>query len=332
MSTTHPYGDLLAFTLTSPEAIPPSLTLEAGIEATGVAPGVAILRPTRPHQEAFILLSAGIHGNETAPVEVLNRIVADLCDGRLPLDVTVMVMFGNPAALVAGRRYLDYDMNRLFMGRHAGQLQAVEARRAAQLEEMARAFFTQADAGARRWHYDLHTAIRGSVFEQFGIYPFPDGRPHDRSELAWLAEAGIGTVLLHSQPSATFSYFTSHHFGAHAFTLELGKARPFGQNDLPRFAGIDRALRRRLAGLGSTAGIQPQLYRAKYDLIKETEAFTLYLADDVENFTALPDGYLIAEDVGMRYVAHGGQERILFPNPKVACGLRAGIVVEPATL
>jgi succinylglutamate desuccinylase len=50
----------------------------------------------------------------------------------------------------------------------------------------------------------------------------------------------------------------------------------------------------------------------------------------VENFTALPDGFVIAEDGAQRYVPAG--ERILFPNPGVKPGLRAGIVVEPATL
>jgi succinylglutamate desuccinylase len=51
----------------------------------------------------------------------------------------------------------------------------------------------------------------------------------------------------------------------------------------------------------------------------------------VENFTALPDGFVIAED-GAALCGPGGAERILFPNPGVKPGLRAGIVVEPATL
>ena len=58
----------------------------------------------------------------------------------------------------------------------------------------------------------------------------------------------------------------------------------------------------------------------------------LHLADDVENFTALPDGMLIAEDGATRHIARGGKERILFPNPRVSIGLRAGIVIAPASL
>jgi succinylglutamate desuccinylase len=61
------------------------------------------------------------------------------------------------------------------------------------------------------------------------------------AQLAWLRHCGIEAVLLHSKPANTFSYYTSHYHQAHAFTLELGKARPFGQNDLSRFAGIDQA-------------------------------------------------------------------------------------------
>jgi succinylglutamate desuccinylase len=69
----------------------------------------------------------------------------------------------------------------------------------------------------------------------------PAAAAYDVAQLAWLRHCGIEAVLLHSKPANTFSYYTSHYHQAHAFTLELGKARPFGQNDLSRFAGIDQA-------------------------------------------------------------------------------------------
>ncbi|MGL6046206.1 MAG: succinylglutamate desuccinylase, partial [Vogesella sp.] len=202
------------------------------------------------------------------------------------------------------------------------------------LEQLAVAFFHQATAAKR--HYDLHTAIRGSVFERFAIYPYLHERPHNREQLMWLAQADIGTVLLHSKPAATFSYFTSQHCQADALTLELGKARPFGQNDLSRFSGIDQALRQLVSGQQPATpaydASKVQLFRASYDLIKHSGDFVLHLADDVENFTALPDGMLIAEDGAIRHMAKGGHERILFPNPRVSIGLRAGIVIAPSTL
>lgn len=281
-----------------------------------------------------VLLTVGIHGNETAPVEVVLGIVADLLDGRLALARRTRVQLGNPDALRSGDRYLDYDLNRLFDGRHAGQPDAREAAHARRLERTAADFFSP--GRGERLHLDLHTAIRGSLFEKFAIQPYLHGRPTPCERLGWLAGAGVEAVLLHSAPAATFSYFTSQRLGVDAYTLELGKARPFGQNDLARFAGIDRALRALLSGVDDgRAPFDPAalpLFRAKYDLLKQSEAFRLNLADSVENFTPLAAGFVIAEDGDTRWVADGGGERILFPNPAVRPGLRAGIVVEPAVL
>ena len=46
-------------------------------------------------------MSAGVHGNETAPIELLNQLVGDLLIGRLPLTVRLLVVLGNPAAMRA---------------------------------------------------------------------------------------------------------------------------------------------------------------------------------------------------------------------------------------
>jgi succinylglutamate desuccinylase len=311
----------------------PSWNLPNGLCARWLAPGCVQLDGA-PDDADSVLLSCGVHGNETAPIEVVDGILYDLAAGRLALNCRLLVIFANPQAIRDGARYSQYDMNRLFNGAHRAQPELAESQRAAQLETLAAGFFHA--ARKRRLHYDLHTAIRGSVFEKFAIYPYLHERIHSREQLAWLQQCGIEAVLLHSQPANTFSYFTSRHCAADAFTLELGKARPFGQNDLARFAGIDQALRKLLAT--PDAAIAPldapslPLFRAKYDLVKHSESFCLHLADSVENFTELPDGMLIADDGDTRYVAAGGAERILFPNPKVKPGLRAGIVVEPATL
>jgi len=334
MTSAMPFDDFLAATLRQQPHLTSPLSLD-GLTLSWPDTGVLRLTPKAlPANADRVLLSAGVHGNETAPIEVLAGIVTDLLTGRLPLAVDLLVLFGNPDAMRAGERYLDYDMNRLFNGAHQQQPTAREAARAAQLEAQADAFFAHSPTPARRLHYDLHTAIRGSVYEKFAIYPFLHERPHNRAQLAWLADCGVNTVLLHSAPANTFSYYTSQHHGADSFTLELGKARPFGENDLNRFAGIDIALRALVSGQTAprTGDGSLQLFRAKYNLIKASDAFRLHLANDVENFTALPDGFLIAEDGDTRYVAIGGEERILFPNPKVQNGLRAGIVVEPVEL
>ncbi|MDN2635849.1 succinylglutamate desuccinylase/aspartoacylase family protein [Klebsiella pneumoniae] len=60
--------------------------------------------------------------------------------------------------------------------------------------------------------------------------------------------------------------------------------------------------------------------------------FTLNLAADVENFTALPAGYEIARQAEKRWVVQARAPYILFPNAGVATGQRAGLLLRAAAL
>ena len=54
------------------------------------------------------------------------------------------------------------------------------------------------------------------------------------------------------------------------------------------------------------------------------------LPADIENFTELPLGTLLAEDEGgVRWVVEERDARILFPLADVAIGERAGLIVVP---
>ena len=245
----------------------------------------------------------------------------------------------------AGKRYVNDDLNRLFRPQvdEAAKLNAKprpehsEGQRATELEAAARPFFLQAPLlppGAVRLHYDMRTAIRGSQIERFALYPYRADGHWNRDELAWLAGCGIEAVLLNDGPAGTFSYFTSAELLSHSFTLELGKVRPFGQNDLSRFAGIDTGLRRLLARdrQARPAPAPMRVFRVVHVLTKRSDAFQMHVPDDVLNFTAYPADAVITEDTGERCVVSHSEERIVFPNRNVKNGLRAGLMVMETSL
>lgn len=279
-----------------------------------------------------VLVSAGVHGDETAPIELLSRMLADIAGGRVPLACRLCIVLGNVAAMQAGCRYLDDDLNRLFCGRHAQLPHSRETPRAQALEEAAKRFFAGAAADTRlRWHIDMHTAIRASVFERFALLPHT-GKPPARAMFEWLANARIEAVLLHTAKGNTYTHFTAESFGANACTLELGKVRPFGENDLTRFAGADDAVRALVSGSNKMgAGPMPRVFTVIGQITKHSDAFELLMADDVANFTAFEKGALLARDGDYRYTVSHDEERIVFPNRTVKPGLRAGLTVIETT-
>ena len=279
-----------------------------------------------------LLLSAGIHGNETAPIELLDRLLQRIASGQLIPQARILFLFGNPEAMRRSERYIEQDINRLFSGRHE-QSSGPEALRANELEHLAAAFFSK--AGRARLHYDLHTAIRASRIEQFALYPYAEGRKHSALELARLRAAGIEAVLLQKKVGITFSSYTYAHLDAEAFTLELGKARPFGQNQEVNLDRLERRLQQLIENNEpADAGLDGlQLFSVAREVIKHSDAFKLHLPGDVENFSELPVGYLLAEDIaGTRWLVEEQGARIIFPNPKVKNGLRAGILIVPTEL
>ncbi|CAB3777884.1 Succinylglutamate desuccinylase [Paraburkholderia fynbosensis] len=329
--------DFLAYTLagTRPAANETQGVCANGVRWSWLDDGVLVLEPAALQRGArSVLVSAGVHGDETAPIELLAFLVRDIARGSAALTCRLMVILGNVDAMRDALRYRDDDLNRLFSGRHLQVPQSHEAPRAAALEQAAVQFFAAApDAPGARWHIDMHTAIRASAFEQFALLPHT-GKPFSRAMFEWLGQARISAVLLHTTKSTTYSHFTAHACGAHACTLELGKVRPFGENDLTRFAGADLALRHLLAGTQGAAdagAALPRVFTVIDQLTKQSEAFELLFAADVANFTPFAKDTLLARDGDYRYTVRHDEERIVFPNATVKPGLRAGLLVVETT-
>ncbi|KKO50562.1 succinylglutamate desuccinylase [Arsukibacterium sp. MJ3] len=337
-----PAGDFLALTLANPTGLAPlrfTLTNNTLVQVWDT--GVICFEPASATTEDLVL-SCGIHGNETAPIEICAAIVQDILTERLLPKVRLLMLFGNPPAINAGSREITENLNRLFSGQHsngAGVINA-ERQRAKALEQYVSQFYQQLPVTElvtrSRSLYDLHTAIRGSRFEKFAVYPYLHDKPWQQAELAFLAACGVNTVLLMQTPATTFSYYASNTHQANSFTIELGKVKPFGQNTMANFAKVEASLRAfiqaepvKAAAFDASQFNIFQVYRA---IIKQTQDFKLRFADDIENFTCYPPGTLLATDGDIEYrVEHEG-EALIFPNAKVAVGQRAMLMVRPTSV
>ncbi|SSH62407.1 succinylglutamate desuccinylase [Klebsiella pneumoniae] len=114
---------------------------------------------------------------------------------------------------------------------------------------------------------------------------------------------------------------------------QLGYARRFGENDLSSFGAVDSMLRAliRDAPLPVRAGNPMRYFRVNRSLIKHSELLRFHLDADVPNFTPLPAGTLIGELPGECWRVEHCTEWILFPNPNVTVGLRAGLLLAEET-
>src|SRR6218665_2334488 len=148
-------GKLLELTLAGREPTEKIQLTREGARLHWLAQGALEVTPPASEDGGLdLLLSAGIHGNETAPIELLDRLLQGIASGQLIPRARILFLFGNPEAIRRGERYIEQDINRLFSGRHE-QTSGFEALRACELERLSATFFNQApsDTPRQRLHY-----------------------------------------------------------------------------------------------------------------------------------------------------------------------------------
>jgi len=337
-------NDILALTLSNPTHLDPfEFTFPGGVGFV-VDTGIFRFEPmsTRlSHDPVSLVLSVGIHGNETGPIELVNQLVKDILLGNLSLAIRLLVVIGNPVSANQATRFCEVNLNRLFNGawqpyltNEGAGLGLNEARRAEQLEKAVSDFYGQDSHGTLRLHYDLHTAIRGSKYEKFAVHPFLEEPLYQHAQFGFLVASGIEAVLLSHQPTTTFSYYSYAAHRANSFTIELGKVHPFGENDLSSFTQIQKALITLLENATLAQGdlSSIQVFAVQDALVKNADDYQLTIAEDEENFTDFEEGYELATSSAGGYRIAKTGDAIVFPNAGVPIGQRAGLVVRPIAI
>jgi succinylglutamate desuccinylase len=340
IQTLKEQGNFLALSRTQPSLFAFSFQffIDAHTQVNVLAEGI-ISFETIANSDKDIVISCGIHGNETAPIEICDDLVQNILLGKILVKQRVLFLFGNLPAMDIAQRFIEENMNRLFSGEHQnlafGQQMNDERRRAKQLEDVVKNFYFGVDAQQRRSriHYDLHTAIRSSKNEKFAVYPFQDGKDWDKSQLQILLACGVNTILLSGSPTTTFSYYSVNKCNAQAFTVELGKVKPFGQNNMSDFSDVVATLTQLICAeeltLKNFTNTDFLIYEVNQVINKQQADFALNIAPDAANFSDFPKGHLLAYETACEYHTQFDGEAIVFPNADVEIGQRALLTVIP---
>jgi succinylglutamate desuccinylase len=131
--------------------------------------------------------------------------------------------------------------------------------------------------------------------------------------------------------SWTFSHYSKHYHAAQAFTLELGKVRPFGENDLDALAGMLTLLEALLEGRQMPSGNleEVRFFRVVSELMRQSQDFSLCFSEQTPNFTEFAVGTQLAHDgQAGDTVVEEAPVAVVFPNAQVELGARAALLVR----
>ncbi|KMT63834.1 succinylglutamate desuccinylase [Catenovulum maritimum] len=291
--------------------------------------GVIQFQPVASTNRALIL-SCGVHGDETAPMEVIQVLIRNLICNRVALNCNLLIIFANLDAVQQQKRFCQENLNRLFkLDESKLDNLTLEASRAKLLIECLEEF---SSCYPNFYHLDLHSSIYDSYFPIFTILPkimssvkgnMGNGR------LSLSCDASIQS----NSPSNTFSYYTANRFGAVSATVELGQSKPFKQNDLTQFNQFYAAVTDFIQGLDSATQlpfiVAKHQFKVHQVLIKKTKQFRFTAQLPIVNFTQFSAGYCVSTD-GENQPYHVGDESeyICFANPGVPINARAGLMLK----
>lgn len=302
------------------------ITTHAGVKVKLHERGVVeVIPPQQDLTTKHIIVSCGIHGDETAPLELVDKLLNDILENRQTVTERCLFIIAHPQAIIQHTRCIEENLNRLFDDKPHPETQELAI--AQQLKKRVTEFYKNS-APQSRWHLDLHCSVRPSKYYSFSISPKTRHPVRSRALMEFIEQTEIEAVMLANAPASTFCWFSAEHFSAQAMTIELGHVARIGDNDLSRILSFDLALRDLIAGkTPEPQSNKPVIYRVSRTIVRIHEDFDFRFDEAVENFTAFMHGEVFGHDGDKPLMAKNEGEAIVFPNRHVAIGQRAALMV-----
>ncbi|GEA50944.1 succinylglutamate desuccinylase [Vibrio inusitatus NBRC 102082] len=319
-------SSFLQETLQASASSPRSVTLSNGVQMSLLQKGVLkISPPCEAKQTRHIVISSAVHGNETAPIEMVDDLASQIASESIIPGHHLLLIIAHPNAILAEERFVETNLNRLFGD--ADYPQSQELTLAVSLKEQVTSFW-QGVPIASRWHLDMHCSIRASKHYTFAISPQSTYPTRQKEFIDFMRKAGIEAVLLSEEPSSTFSWFSSSKFGAQAATLELGQVAKFGHNDMHKLAKFNRAFLELVESAEFSTDGDMITYQVDSSIYRQNMDFEFYFDKALPNFSRFTKGEELGKDGEKVLTMPVEQGGIVFPNPDVELNQRAALIVK----
>ncbi|MEZ9511417.1 succinylglutamate desuccinylase [Vibrio breoganii] len=320
-------SSFLQDTLQASATSPRSITLSNGVQMSLLQKGVLkICPPAGAKQTKHMVISSAVHGNETAPIEIVDDLASQIASESIVPQHHLLLIIAHPKAILAKERFVETNLNRLFGD--ADYPQSQELALAVSLKEQVTQFWQDAPM-ASRWHLDMHCSIRASKHYTFAISPQSAYPTRQQEFIDFMQKAGIEAVLLSEEPSSTFSWFSSSKFGAQAATLELGQVAKLGQNDMNKLAQFHKAFLELVQSIESSTATDMIAYQVDSSIYRENMDFEFYFDKALPNFSRFSEGEELGKDGDKVLTMPVEQGGVVFPNPNVELKQRAALIVKP---
>lgn len=255
--------------------------------------------------DLHIAIGAIIHGNEVGSLPSVIALMEGLNDGSVTYGGRLTIVLGNPEAALADRRFLDVDLNRVFVDDPPPGHESNRSRELMPILDDVDVFF------------DIHQTILKSE-RPFYTFPF------DRVGWHWARAVGGATTWVTRKPGQTFSDGTVNtdeyvrNQNKPGVTLELGamgfsdQAEELATAAFTRLLTVADEVGSGRSTIDQLAEAQPELEFVGTSWIQQFTDPTMRLRPGLWNFHAVAEGETLSAE-GTPEISAPCDGMVLFP-------------------